>query len=80
MTISKAISKRIDEFLFGRGITLYKLAKDAELPVATLQNLYRGNTKTTSLTVVIKICHGLNVPLSDFLDSPLFTDGELELD
>ncbi|MBQ7924043.1 MAG: helix-turn-helix transcriptional regulator [Clostridia bacterium] len=80
MTISTAISKRIDEFLYSRGITLYKLAKDSTLPIATLQNLYRGQTKTTSLTVVFKVCSGLNVTPLEFFDSPLFSLIDLELD
>lgn len=80
MTISKAISKRIDEFLYARGITLYKLAKSACLPVSTLQNLYRGQTKTTSLTVVFKVCAGLSITPVEFFDSPLFSSADLELD
>ncbi len=80
MTISTAMAKRIDEYLYARGITLYKLAKDSDLPVATLQNLYRGQTKTTSLTVVMKVCAGLRITLSEFFDSPIFYQSELELD
>ncbi len=80
MKISTVISKRIDEFLYSRGISLYKLAKDSALPVATLQNLYRGQTKTTSLTVVLKVCVGLGVSPTEFFDSPLFASPDLELD
>ena len=80
MTVGKAIAKRIDEYLFERGITLYKLAKDGGIPVATLQNLYRGHTKSPSLSVVYKICLGLNVSIAEFLDSELFSFNVLELD
>ena len=80
MTIAKAVANRIDEYLFSRGITLYKLAKDAELPIATLQNLYRGNTKSPTLAVIYKICIGLNISVSEFLESNLFDLSILELD
>ncbi len=80
MTLTTAISKRIDEYLFSRGITLYQLAKDSGLPIATLQNLYRGLTKSPTLAVVYKICIGLNVPVTEFLDSEFFSCSELELD
>lgn len=80
MTITTAVSKRIDEYLCARGITLYKLAKDSFLPVATLQNLYRGITKSPTLTVICKICAGLNISLAEFMDSPLFQSTDLELD
>lgn len=80
MTIAKAVANRIDEYLFSRGITLYKLAKDSDLPIATLQNLYRGNTKSPTLAVIYKICIGLNISVSEFLESNLFDLSILELD
>lgn len=80
MTLATAVSKRIDEYLFSRGISLYKLAKDAGLPIATLQNLYRGNTKSPTLTLIYKVCGALNVTVSEFLESPIFSLSELELD
>ena len=80
MTVGKAVAKRIDEYMFSRGITLYRLAKDAEIPIATLQNLYRGHTKSPTLTVIYKICNGLKVTIFEFLDSPLFNTDELELE
>mgnify|MGYP003413738226 CR=1 FL=1 len=80
MTVSEAIAKRIDEYIFARGITLYRLAKDAEVPVATLQNLYRGKCKSPSLALVYKICNGLNVSIFEFLQSDLFSSSALELE
>ena len=58
MTTGMAVAKRLDEFLFARGITLYRLAKDTGIPIATLQNLYRRHTKNPSLNLVYKICQG----------------------
>lgn len=80
MTTGQAIAKRIDEYIFKRGISLYRLAKDSGVPIATLQNLYRGHTKSPTLAVVYKICLGLNVEISEFLNSDLFSLSELELD
>ena len=80
MTTGEAIAARINEYIFARGITLYKLAKDAGLPVATLQNLYRGHTKSPTVTVLFKICEGLQITVAEFLDSELFSSQILELD
>ena len=80
MTLSEATAKRIDDYLFSRGITLYKLAKDAGLPLATLQNLYRGNMKSPTLAIVFKIAQGLQITVEEFLDSELFRSSILELD
>lgn len=80
MTIGKAIAKRIDEYLFERGLTLYKLSKLSGVPIATLQNLYRGHTKSPTVAVLYKICEGLGVSVQEFLDSELFNPIELELE
>lgn len=80
MTTGAAIAKRIDEYICERGITLYKLSKDAGLPIATLQNLYRGHTKSPTVTVLFKICEGLNISVAEFLNSELFSPQILELD
>lgn len=80
MTMGEAVAKRIDEYIYPRGITLYKLAKDACLPIATLQNLYRGHTKSPTLTVIFKICEGLGISVQEFLTSDLFSPTVLELE
>ena len=80
MTVGQAIAKRIDEYIFARGITLYRLAKDTGIPIATLQNLYRGHTKSPTVTVVLKICETLQVSVGDFFESELFSATNLELD
>lgn len=80
MTVGEAIAKRIDEYIFARGITLYRLAKEAGIPVATLQNLYRGHTKSPTITVVFKICNVLNLTVGEFFDSELFSQNNLELE
>ena len=80
MTLSEAPAKRIDFYLFSRGITLYKLAKEAELPLATLQNLYRGNMKSPTLAIIFKVANGLHVTVEEFLSDEIFHSSLLELD
>ncbi len=80
MTVGIAIAKRIDEFLYKRGMTLYKLAKNSGLPISTLQNLYTGHTKSPSVSVLYKICAGLDVSVAEFLNSEYFSPAILELD
>lgn len=80
MTTGEAIAKRIDFYLGERGISLYRLAADSGLPVSTLQNLYRGHTKSPTVTVVMKLTQTLNVTMGEFFDDPLFSPDILELD
>lgn len=80
MTVGEAVAKRIEYYLMDRHISLYRLAKESCIPIATLQNLYRGHTKSPTLTVVFKICETLEITLAEFIDSPLFSHDNLELD
>ena len=64
MTVGEAIAKRIDFYLTRRGISLYRLAADAGLPVSTLQNLSEA----------------LDVTVGEFFDDALFSPDILELD
>lgn len=79
MTTGEAVARRIDDYLAACGISLYRLAKEADLPIATLQNLYRGHTKSPTLAVVFKLTETLHVSIAEFFDSPLFSPDNLEL-
>lgn len=78
--MGEAVAKRIDEYLYMKGITLYRLAKDACLPVSTLQNLYRGHTKSPTLSLVFRIAEAMGITVEEFLSGPLFSYENLELD
>ncbi len=80
MLIGKAVAKRIDELLFKKGWSLYRLAKDSCLPLSTLKNLYTGHTKSPTLSIIFKISASFDMTPLQFLDSPIFSDEDLELD
>lgn len=71
-TIGEIVAKRIDEFLYQRGMSLYGLAKKTGLPLSTLKNLYTKHTKSPTLALMYKICDGLDVSINDFLNSSIF--------
>lgn len=80
MTVGEAIAERLSEYLKDRKISLYRLAKEAGIPVATLQNLYRGHTKSPTVSVLLKIVNALGITVAEFFDSPLFSPDVLETD
>ncbi|MCH5161919.1 MAG: helix-turn-helix transcriptional regulator [Clostridiales bacterium] len=80
MTVGQATAKRIDDYLDERGITLYRLAKDACVPASTLQNLYRDHTKSPTVALVFKLTDALGVSIQEFFSSPLFSPENLEID
>lgn len=71
-TIGEAVSKRIDEILYKKGMSLYGLSKKTGLPLSTLKNLYTKHTKSPTLALIFKICDGLDISIDEFLNSPIF--------
>ena len=64
---ANAILMRIREYMQVNKWTVYRLAKESELPYSSLNNLFRRNTEPT-LPTLRKICNGLGVSLTVFLD------------
>ena len=80
MTMGIAISKRLNEYLYEKDVSLYRLAKDACVPLSTLQNLYRGHTASPSVSLVFKLVNALQVDIGEFFNSPLFSPDNIELE
>lgn len=56
---------KIESYMEQKEWTLYKLAKESDIPYSSLSNLFQRNTEPT-LPTLRKICEGLNISLSDF--------------
>ena len=80
MTLGEAVAKRIDELLFEKGWSLYKLSKDACLPLSTLKNLYRNHTKSPTLALIYKIANAFNLTPIQFLDSSILQNENIDVD
>lgn len=80
MTTGLATAKRINELLFEKDWSLYKLSREACLPMSTLTNLYNGHTKSPTLTLICKISEAFGITIIEFLDNPLFYQGSLDVD
>lgn len=57
--------KRIQQLMEQRGWTEYKLAKEANLPLSTVTNMFRRQTAPTIPTLEL-ICGGFGITLSQF--------------
>lgn len=79
MTVAEAIAKRTEYYLAKQHISLYALAKKACVPISTLQNLFRGHTKSPTVTLLFKIADAFGVTVEEFLSDPLFSRENLEL-
>ncbi|MDR0286906.1 MAG: helix-turn-helix domain-containing protein [Clostridiales bacterium] len=74
MDIGSAVRERINEYLKERNITVNKLASLSDMTQSTLSNLMNSDTQKPTVFSIQKICSGLDVSLSEFFSSDVFTD------
>lgn len=59
------ILKKINYYMKLRNWSIYKLAKEADIPYSSLNSMFLKNTQPTIPTLK-KICAGMNITMSDF--------------
>lgn len=80
MTVSAAVAERIIKLLSEKGITQYRLEKDSGIQHGSMQCIMNGRNKTVTLSTVMMLARGFNISLIEFLDDPIFTSEDLEID
>jgi transcriptional regulator with XRE-family HTH domain len=78
--VNRAVAKRILELLKEKKITQYRLAVKSTISHSTLKNIIHETIKDNLLSTVILIANGFDMTVSEFLDSPLFLEKNLEID
>lgn len=63
--IEQDVLDRIQQLLTFKHWSLYKLAKQSDIPYSSLNNIFNRQTCPTMVTLE-KICHGFNISLSEF--------------
>ena len=74
-----ALSLRIQELLEERKMTRYKLAMNSGIPHSTLKNIIHETVKDNLLSTTILIAGGFDMTVSEFLNSPLFIEENLNI-
>ncbi|MBQ8468139.1 MAG: helix-turn-helix domain-containing protein [Clostridia bacterium] len=77
--VNRAIALRISELLVKNKMTQYRLAIKSGITHSTLKNIMHETIKDNLLSTVIQIASGFNMTVSQFLDSPLFHEDNLQL-
>lgn len=80
MTVSTAVAKRISQLLNEKGMTQYRLEQESGIQHGSMQCIMNGRNKTVTLSTVMMLARGFKITLIVFLDSPIFTSEELEID
>ena len=78
MQLNKAVSARLRELLRERNMTQYQLYIKSGVPKSSIGNIVNCAYDSVKLRVIHEICQGLGINISDFFDSPLFDETNLE--
>lgn len=78
MYLNEAISMRLTELLRAREMTQYALFKKSGVPKQTINNIVNCGSESVELRIIHELCQGLEINISEFFDSPLFDEGNLE--
>ena len=78
MELNEAVKEKINKLLYERNLTVTKLATISCLTQSTVDSILNGRSKNPKLATIVKICYGLNMPLSKFFDDDLFKDIDIK--
>ncbi len=79
-TVSKAVSQRVKEILKQKNMSIYRLEKITAMSHNSMQTVMRADNNSVNLKTVLLLIRGLDVTASEFFNSPLFEDEDLEID
>ena len=78
-SVNRAVALRISQLLKEKNMTQYRLAMNSGITHSTLKNIIHETVKDNLLSTVILIAAGFNMTVSEFLDSPLFLEENLNI-
>ena len=77
--VNRAVALRISQLLKEKNMTQYRLAMNSGLTHSTLKNIIHETVKDNLLSTIILIATGFNMTVSEFLNSPLFLEENLNI-
>ena len=78
MQLNEAVSARLKELLRERNMTQYQLYMKSGVPKSSIGNIVNCAYDSVKLRVIHEICQGLEINISEFFNSPLFDEMNLE--
>lgn len=78
MTVNDAVAKRITRLLQEKNMSQYRLEQKSGIQHGSMQCIMNGRNKTVTLSTVIMLAKGFDMPLTEFLNDEIFTSDKLE--
>ena len=80
MTVNDAVAKRVSALLREKGMTQYRLEQNSGIQHGSMQCIMNGRNKTVTLSTVMLLAKGFDMPLTQFLDDEIFSLEDLEIE
>ena len=80
MTVCQAVAKRINKLLIERKMTQYRLEQESGIQHGTMNGIMSARNKGIELNTVMMIARGFSMTVTEFLDDPIFTAENLEIE
>ena len=80
MTVNDAVAKRISKLLCEKDMTQYRLEQASGIQHGSMQCIMNGRNKTVTLSTVMMLARGFDMPLIEFLDDEVFRSENLEIE
>lgn len=80
VTVCQAVAMRIKTLLKERGMTQYRLEKLSGIQHGTMNGIMSAKNRGIELNTVMMIARGFEMTVLEFLDDPVFTSEELEIE
>ena len=78
MKLNQAVSLRLQELLNAHGMTQYQLFTLSGVPKSTISNLIHCSYDSVKLRIIHELCQGLSISITEFFQSPLFDEDNLD--
>ena len=80
MTVNDAVAKRVSYLLKQRNMSQYRLEQESGIQHGSMQCIMNGRNKTVTLSTIIMLARGFDMPLTEFLDDEIFSSDTLEVE
>lgn len=78
MKLNQAVSMRLSELLEEYSMTQYMLYIKSGVPKSTIHNIINCSYDSIKLRIIHEICQGFQISISEFFQSPLFEEMNLD--
>ena len=78
MRLNEAVSKRLTELLQENHMTPYQLYMKSGVPKSTIGNILNCAYPSMKLRIIHELCQGFGLSITEFFQSPLFNEDNLE--